>query len=483
MKHLNRARFAALAMTIAVVLMVLVVACAGTVPATPPADVPATAVPETDPPESAVVETATPAEETAEATSAEAAQASTGDQATLIVQLENERTLIRKVDFTAPISGLALLEQSDLDVVKADFSWGTAVCSIEGVGCPAEDCFCSENQFWSYLYWEDDSWIGYPVGPAQSVISTTNPVEGWQWGMGDSSLLSPARVEAAHDALMWLRAQQVITDGSYASSVGASMESLMALGANHEDVDAWRAAPDAPSLVDFVRENGAEHSQGGVSEAGKLAVSLAAVEACWPADAMRPSDYYSPTLGSLHPDAGFLSWGILGTLALDEPVPTDSVEYLIDLALPEGGWEWSPEWGRDTNTTAIAMQALIAAGTPLTHSVIISGLGYLQEAHAPEGGFSYDPHGAWGNIADANSTAYVLQALAALGPHAPDSELQAMIDAAVAFLVELQDENGALGWQVEQPAPNMAATQQAIPALLGQPYPIRQVALPTCEGQ
>jgi hypothetical protein len=112
--------------------------------------------------------------------------------------------------------------------------------------------------------------------------------------------------------------------------------------------------------------------------------------------------------------------------------------------------------------------------------VIISGLSYLQEAHTPEGGFSYDPHGAWGNVADSNSTAYVLQALAALGQDAPDSALREMGDAAIGFLMERQGEDGALGWQVEQPAPNLSATQQAIPALLGQSYPVRRAALPLC---
>src|SRR5690554_3288358 len=95
-----------LAMVTALGLMVLLVACTGAVPAAP----------------AATVEQAQPTEV--------AAQEPSGDQATLIVQLDDDRTLVRKLDLTAPISGLALLEQSDLDVVKADFSWGTAVCSI-----------------------------------------------------------------------------------------------------------------------------------------------------------------------------------------------------------------------------------------------------------------------------------------------------------------------------------------------------------------
>jgi hypothetical protein len=167
-----------------------------------------------------------------------------------------------------------------------------------------------------------------------------------------------------------------------------------------------------------------------------------------------------------------LAWAILGTLALAEETPTDSVDYLLNLALPDGGWEWSPGWGRDTNSTALALQALVAAGIPVTHSAIISGQTYLESAQSDEGGYSYDPNASWGNVADSNSTAYVLQALAALGIAAPEE--------AINFLTALQDESGALGWQSAQPAPNLGATQQAIPALLGQPYPVRQSALPLC---
>ena len=116
---------------------------------------------------------------------------------------------------------------------------------------------------------------------------------------------------------------------------------------------------------------------------------------------------------------------------------------------------------------------MIAAGVPATDTVISSGQAYLLSAQTDEGGYSYDPNAAWGNVADANSTAYVMQALAALGIPAPDE--------AAAYLINLQGEEGALGWQTEQAAPNLGATQQAVSALLGQFYPLQRVALPVCE--
>jgi hypothetical protein len=475
-------RSVALALLVAGALMGLLVACGASTPDAPTATVSTVAV-------------ATPATTTAEATAAETTpgvaetdvtatvdvEEPASDQTTLVVHFEGASRVVRTLDFTEPISGLALLEQSDLDVVKAEFDWGTAVCSIEGVGCPADDCFCQENAFWSYLFWDGDAWASYPVGPAQSLISTTGTVEGWQWSTGENPVMPPIYAEAADQSLNWLRAQQVITDGSYGSSVGASVESLLALGANHEDADAWRPSPDVPSLLEFVTENAPAYSQEGVSEAGKLAVALTAMELCWPADALMPTAYYSPTIGALHPDAGRLAWGILGTLALDQAIPADSVAYLNDLALPEGGWEWSPGWGRDTNSTALAIQALIAADTPVTATTIVSGLAYLRLAQTDAGGFSYDPGADFSAMADANSTAYAVQALVAAGENPLGEEWQKAEGNPLDFLLAQQDATGGLAWQAGQPA-NAAATQQAIPALLGQPYPIRQATLPICGG-
>jgi hypothetical protein len=453
MQHIRQLRGATLAITLAATLLVLLVACSSRTPAT-------VETPAAEP--TSAVEEATAA---VEAPIAEPA----GDQATLVVQLNDQAALVRKVDFTAPISGLALLEQSGLEVATSEFDWGTAVCSIEGVGCPADDCFCNDNIFWGYLAWQDNAWAGYPVGPAQSVISATGAIEGWQWGTGATPPIAAPRAEAAHAALNWLHGQLLTTeDGSV-----AGVDMLLSVAANQEDATQWGIAADAPSLLDRVLEQGADYSQGGASEAGKLAVALSGAEACWPAGAMRPSDYYSPTLGALHSDAGPLSWAILGTLALDEPTPVDSIDYLLTLALPEGGWEWSPGWGRDTNSTALALQALIAAGVPITESAIVSAQSYLESAQSDEGGYSYDPNASWGNVADANSTAYVLQAMAALGVDAPTE--------AIDFLLALQGDEGALGWQTAQPATNLSSTQQAIPALLGQAYPLRRVALPACE--
>ena len=80
------------------------------------------------------------------------------------VQLDTGRHLVRLVDFVQPISGLQALVQSGLDATIADAGFGPAVCAIEGVGCPADDCFCNPDLFWNYSYWDGGAWQSYPVG-------------------------------------------------------------------------------------------------------------------------------------------------------------------------------------------------------------------------------------------------------------------------------------------------------------------------------
>ena len=73
---------------------------------------------------------------------AQPADAPRSAKAHVIVQFGDHDLAARAINFTAPISGLRALELTGIPVVTASFGWGTAVCSIAGVGCPASDCFC-----------------------------------------------------------------------------------------------------------------------------------------------------------------------------------------------------------------------------------------------------------------------------------------------------------------------------------------------------
>ncbi len=401
-----------------------------------------------------------------------------GALAHVVVQLGSGGSLVRPLTFTAPISGIAALLSTGLSVTIADTGFGPAVCAIEGTGCPADNCFCEPNRFWSYSNWDGTQWQSYQVGASQSVISTTGAVEGWRWGEGDNPALGAPQAVAAANALAWLHGQQDATTGGYGDGLGGAVEVMLALGANDEKIGDWRSVTGTRTLADFVRLRATKYSRQGVAEAGKLAVAAVAAGGCRTVRSLQPSAFFSETLGAYAPDSGFNAWGILGTLALSQTVPPGAVEALAVQQQPNGGWEWQPGFGADTNTTAVAVQTLVAAGYPVTATEVVSGLAFLKSGQVAGGGFLYDP-ATPANGADANSTAYALMALSAAGEDANGEQWSVEGKTAADFLRSLQLPDGSLEWQAGT-GPNLLATAQAATALLGKSYPLAIGSLSAC---
>ncbi|HAJ36513.1 MAG TPA: hypothetical protein DCL15_12570 [Chloroflexi bacterium] len=392
----------------------------------------------------------------------------TVNTAAVVVQFDDLRSVVRWVDFTEPISGLTALQRAGLDVTVGETSFGPAVCAIEGVGCPADNCFCNTDLFWGYNFWDGQGWQGYPVGAATSEISATGAIEGWRWGAFGSAQTPAEQAIAAASALQWLRSQQNPTTGGFGDSVGGAIEVLLALGANHERPEQWQPIDGLRSLDAYLRPRAREFSRSNVAAAGKLAVAAAAADACRPARMVKPSFYL--TDGAYSADAGFNAWGMLGAAALGEEIPASAVAALLSQQGETGGWEWQAGFGADTNTTALAIQALIAAGHPADADEIAAALAFLKSAQTETGGFVYDPktpeYGA-----DANSTAYAIQALLAAGEDPAGAAWTVNGFTPMRFLLGLQLADGSFEWQPNTGS-NLMATAQAVPALLGQTFPV-----------
>ena len=397
-------------------------------------------------------------------------------QADVIVQVDDHAQFVRRVAFTQPISGLVALQWSGLQVVTTTTSFGPAVCSIAGIGCPAENCFCDPNRFWAYSYWDGRAWQSYAVGANSSVISQTGAVEGWRWGEFGAPQVAATQTLAAAEALTWLQVRQSITNGGY-SSAGAAVETMLAIGANGLSATAWRRTTASPTLADFVAVQGAAYTRGSAAGAGKLALAVAAADACLPAGALTPRSYYSPTLGAYSKQSGPHSLAILGAMAISESVPVSAPASLKAAQQTDGGWEWAPGWGADTNATGLAVQALLATGEPLSSTTIISAVAFLQAAQQPDGGFAYDL--APNAPIDANSTAYVVQALLAAGEEPTTARWTVSATNPISYLLALQLADGSIQWQPATGS-NQLATQQAIPALLGRAHPIAHQPVTSC---
>ena len=403
-------------------------------------------------------------------------------EAQIIVQFDESDALIRPITFTGEISSLQALQLTGLDVVTADYGYGPAICAIEGVGCPADDCFCDASNSWGTSFWTGTAWEGYSVGAGSTVISQTGHVDGFRWGVWPSTPSPAPDIQAAQAGLDWLQERQSSVNGSYGNRPSPSLDVMLAIGANHLSADAWRRTPDSPSLQDYVAVAGAQYSQDGVAESGRLGAAMVGADGCWPPGAVAPSTYYSPALGSLSDQAGFLSWAILGTIAMSEPVPSTSVDTLLDMALPNGGWEWSPTWGADTNATAIAIQALAASGVPTTATQITDALAYLKSAQNDDGGFPYQPDSPFGTDSDTNSTSWVVQALWAVGEDPRSAEWSASGHSPIDFLLVMKASDGSFRYQAGFESDEFA-TRQAVQALLGSPLPMAIHGLVTCDLQ
>lgn len=402
------------------------------------------------------------------------------NQATEIIQYAPGKIEYVDVNFTGTISGLAALELTGKEIITQENSWGIAVCSIGGVGCPADQCFTCDpqNRYWGYNYWDDtsDSWQGHSVGAANTTV-TDGSIEGWQYSAWGDPPIPPPAVAHAYE---WLLNQQE-SDGGYGSDSN-SAEALLAVGSYNLSASSWSTSTNH-SLEDYWMLHQIKFAATGPAEAGKLAVGMVTANvSCKQKLTKEPLDYYNTSDGKFSVDAGPQAWAMLGTAAYSETIPSAAITYLKSLQQSDGGWEFSSGWGTDTNTTSIAIQALVISGEPVTATEIISGLSYLKSAQNNDGGFPYDPDSTWGTDSDTNSTSYAVQAIYAAGqdPEASPWVITSTNKTPIDFILNNQTADGAFDWQSGAGYYFMATTQ-AIPALLENAHPVKQSNLRTCD--
>jgi hypothetical protein len=97
-------------------------------------------------------------------------------------------------------------------------------------------------------------------------------------------------------------------------------------------------------------------------------------------------------------------------------------------------------------------------------------LEYLHSIQNEDGGFPYQKPSEFGSDTDANSTAYVIQALIATGNDPTSSDWTVGGNTPLTALAALQLESGAFAWQAAVPGENFLASVQAIPALEGKAF-------------
>lgn len=275
----------------------------------------------------------------------------------------------------------------------------------------------------------------------------------------------------AAQGLDWLKTKQQADGGftsgfSEGSDLGTTCDVILAIAAAGQDPSTWRSADDR-SPLDYLA---AQVAAGDVEKVGlKAKVVLALV-----ATMLDPTDFAGHDLIAELKAAYNSETGTYGSTLYDhtlimlalfnagQSIPEGAADYLVENQTTDGAWAFTggtTEGTGDTNTTALAVQALLAAGR---RDPIGGAVAYFRRVQNEDGGFPYQKPSPYGTETDANSTALVLQALMAA-----DEPLDGWaVDAARGALEGLYDpESGAFFWQASAPFPNVSATAQAIPAL------------------
>ena len=176
---------------------------------------------------------------------------------------------------------------------------------------------------------------------------------------------------------------------------------------------------------------------------------------------------------------------------------TNAISWLQSAQCPNGGWT-APDTatnpcngdptqfeGPDTNTTAAAIEGLVAQGQ-LSTPIENNALSFLENSQDPDGGWGYDPNpsGTPGN-SDPNSTSVVLQALLAMG-QSPNTFIKggnSPVSTLLGFVITSGPDTGAISSPFGSPTTgDNLATYQTVPALAGLSLPFGPPAAPTVTG-
>lgn len=291
-------------------------------------------------------------------------------------------------------------------------------------------------------------------------------------GLAEAPVPVLGRAQRANRALTWVNEQQN-ADGSWSGWLGpdpgATCDAVLAYAAGGFNPDSVTAPGSSVSAMNYLSATASSFVTQSADSAGKLA--LAVEVAGGTAHDFGGVDivhvltgtWYSPTLGAfgVPTNTWHQAFSMLGLAAAGESIPVNATRTLTGLQNADGSW--TDPWGFDKpGSTGLALQSLAAAGVPITDSSIISGVAALQNEQNVVG--SWNAFGA----PSANSTAYAMQGLLAAGENLEDAKWLKDGRSPYNALSDLQKADGPFVFGTNDDA---FSTRQAVPALLGVHYP------------
>lgn len=272
-----------------------------------------------------------------------------------------------------------------------------------------------------------------------------------------------------HRALQWLESQQT-ADGGFSNgasaegSLSVTADAIVAIVSGGENPRQWRNNGHTP--VDFLE---AQVGAGGTDGAGQAAkAALAVVATGDDPKSVAGVDLLSLIQNDYDPDTGYgqgpfdTALSILAIHAAGGQINPGALGILLGYRLADGSYSFNGDQtpgAGDSNTTAMVVQALVAAGA--SPSDLQPSLSYFKSSQNDDSGWTYQKPSPYGEATDANSTALVAQALLASGQNLADW------GDPIRPLLALQQDDGGFAFNQDTPQSNVLATIGVVPALGG----------------
>jgi hypothetical protein len=277
--------------------------------------------------------------------------------------------------------------------------------------------------------------------------------------------------DAGARAVAWLATKQE-ADGGFSSGlakgsdIGATSDAVIALAAAKQPIGSVKSKSGKTPLNYLETQVRSKSLNAGQYAKIALAVKAAGLDPYKfggkDLTALIKAGYNEKT-GVIGSNVFIHSSALLALASAGAVIPEKAVTTLEALQAPSGGWAFMGSGDPDVDTTALSVQALIAAGRHANNGAAGRGLGYLHSLQNADGGFPYQSPSAFGTDTNANSTALVAQAIIASGDQ-PES-WAANHGNPLGALVILQQPSGSIAYQSAFASDNILATIGAIQAL------------------